>query len=421
MFGAKYALEHNWSVNAYTMGHGKTLIAIILSLFTKSKTLVICPAFLKINWHREFERFSKRKLNIKVLYSPELKTFKPSNEDVIIINYDIIKNALYLFEWGDFVVCDESHYLGSPSSQRTKAVFYSCVKYKPNRILFLSGSPIRGRVSQWYIPIKLMGSNPAKNSGEHWPHKYVAFQDTFCHYRMVQVGSRMFKKYYGLKNEGSLRRLLKDKFLRKCPDFELELPDLMFEDIEVDYAVDDKELQELFLEYEQSKKMSDHLSSAKKSNALSKVPFTFKFTKNIIEAGEGPLVIYSDHVVPLDDLSKLLNKAKISNTIINGGTSLDKRQEYIDAFQGGSTDVFLATIGAASTGITLTRSNKLIFNDKSWINTENGQALKRIHRISQDRHCIIYSILSGKVDKMIYKIIKEKDLVMQKTADFSNL
>ena len=421
VFGVNYALEHDWSVNGYTMGYGKSLIAVIISLKTKLKTVIICPAFLKINWQREFEKFSKKDLKIKILYSKELNTFEPSDEDVIIMNYELTPRGEKIFQWGEFICMDESHYLGNPSSQRTKATFKFCVKYLPERVLLLSGSPIRGRVGQWYVPIKLTGANPKCTSGRQWKERYTAFQDTFSHYRMVQVGSRQFKKYYGLKDEGALRNLLKDKFLRKCPDFELELPDLIHEDIEVDYDVEDKELQELFLEYEQNKKMSDHLSSAKKSNALSKVPYTFKFVKNIIDAGEGPVVVYSDHIMPLGDLGALLEKAKISFTIIQGSTPIEKRQDYIDAFQAGDTDVFLATIGAASTGITLTRANKLVFNDLSWINTENEQALKRIHRISQDRHCIIYYILSGKVDKMIRKIIKEKDSVIRKSVDYNNL
>lgn len=420
IYGAKYALTHRWSVNGYQMGMGKTAIAIGISTLLACKTVVVCPAFLKLNWEREYLKFPKQKPKIKVIFSKDLKYFVPSDEDVIIINYELVHKAENIMLWADFIAFDESHYLGNPSAQRTKASFQYVMDSLPKYLLLLSGSPIRGRVSQWYVPIKLTGNNPAKTSGSKLTATYTKFRDAFSHSRMVDIGPRQIKKYFGLKNEKILLKLLKNKFLRKCPDYEVELPPIVFEDVYTDYEIDETDLQELMENYLEGVPLSAQLSSAKKNNAILKVPYTFSFTKNIIDSGEGPVAIYSDHRMPIFELEKLFKAKKISCTVVTGDTPVELRQRYVDMFQAGQTDVWLSTIGAGSTGITITKARIFIFNDKSWINTENDQAYKRIHRISQERDCIIYSVKSGKVDDMIDKINAEKDAVMRRAVDFGD-
>ena len=69
------------------MGLGKTTSTIISALEAKSKkTLIICPASLKINWQREIENYSN-----KSVFIAEGKNFS-TEHDFVIINYDIIKN-----------------------------------------------------------------------------------------------------------------------------------------------------------------------------------------------------------------------------------------------------------------------------------------------------------------------------------------
>lgn len=417
-FGVKYSLDHHYSINGYKMGNGKTLVGITVSLFTGLPTLVVCPATLKLNWESEFNTFSKKKLKIKVLYSRDLKTFMPTNEDVIIINYAILPKAKELFKWCKLIIADEHHYLGNPKALRTKAFYSYILNNKPERLLMLSGSPIRGRVAQWYSPIKMCEANPARTSGNIFDGNHFDFQLKFSYSNRININGRFITKFYGIRNEDKLRDLLKNKFLRKAPNFELDLPDLVEMDIPIDKKINEKELKEAWEVYTETNKMSDHISSAKKGNAILKVPFTYSFVKDIIESGQGPVIIYSDHVQPLHDLQKLYKTCKITTSLISGSVDTKKRQKFITDYQKGSIDVFLATIGAASTGITLTRGRIMVFNDKSWINTENAQALKRFHRIGQTKDCVAYSIISGKTDKMIQKVNKEKDEVVLKSVDF---
>jgi hypothetical protein len=69
------------------MGVGKTTATIIAALETKAeKILVVCPASLKINWQREFFNYSD-----KSCFIAEGKKFS-TEYDIVIVNYDILKN-----------------------------------------------------------------------------------------------------------------------------------------------------------------------------------------------------------------------------------------------------------------------------------------------------------------------------------------
>ncbi len=80
-------LANNKFILADDMGLGKTTSAVIASLESKArKILIVCPASLKINWEREIRNYSNR----KVLIVEGRKW--GSTYDYYIINYDIIKN-----------------------------------------------------------------------------------------------------------------------------------------------------------------------------------------------------------------------------------------------------------------------------------------------------------------------------------------
>ena len=83
------------------------------------------------------------------------------------------------------------------------------------------------------------------------------------------------------------------------------------------------------------------------------------------------------------------------------------------------TKVLVCSFSAAAVGLTLTSSRHLVFNDLSWRPDMVEQARKRIHRISQERSCVITSILNGDFDKRIKRKLdaKIKDISQIVTQD----
>lgn len=66
-------------------------------------------------------------------------------------------------------------------------------------------------------------------------------------------------------------------------------------------------------------------------------------------------------------------------------TKSELRDQAVSDFQAGKTRVFVGTIGAAGTTITLNRAHTAIFVDRNWNPSKNEQAEDRIFRIDNDR------------------------------------
>ena len=133
-----------------------------------------------------------------------------------------------------------------------------------------------------------------------------------------------------------------------------------------------------------------------------------KYCNDLLEAGEGPLVVFTDHINPLQILSEGFKKKGYNYGIIQGSTSNKRRATLVHQFQSGHLDVLIGTIGAANTGYNLFAARNLIFNDLSWNPAAILQAEKRIHRIGQKRNCVIHRIIDSDVDKIIVKTLTEK-------------
>ena len=127
-------------------GTGKTFCALatagIRFLGDEIKRLlVVCPKSVIPVWPKEFNKHAGYDYSISQV---KKKWQVPDEEglEVIIINYDKIKSRLKdILKWNpDMVILDESHRIGSPTSQRSKACHKlgDSVKYK----LILTGTPL---------------------------------------------------------------------------------------------------------------------------------------------------------------------------------------------------------------------------------------------------------------------------------------
>jgi SNF2 family DNA or RNA helicase len=176
----------------------------------------------------------------------------------------------------------------------------------------------------------------------------------------------------------------------------------------VKYDYNDKDLQAA-LENELSN-TDGHISKVKAGSALAKAPFTIDYAKSLHEETGSPIVIFCDHVESVQTIAAGLK----NSAVITGATSMEKRNDIVNQFQAGKLTYLVATIGAASVGLTLTQANHLIFNSLSWVPANNAQAKKRIHRIGQKNICFVHLIAGSEVDKMIITSLQSKSAVIER-------
>lgn len=401
--------KYPYCLNGSEAGTGKTFPSI---RFTEKKgelTLIVAPAFLCYNWLSEIHRFSNLEANI---FDGKNFGLWGKNSPVLITSYNRLTVVEKLINARgikvELIIADECHYLCNVKSQRTKAFHTLIMKKMPNYLQLLTGTAMRNRIPELYSLLALISYKyPQRGFFEKFPRQ-MTFSETFSNRVPVYAGPRQFFKYEGYKNLKALKLWLKPFYFRyKLSEIE-NLPALMKQKFYLDpKTCEDTVLDEKMTKLWTDKVASGHTSSIKLANALLKAPHTVEFIEHQLKSGINPIVGFTDHLASVKLIyEKLATKVKIR--VITGATPMKERKSIVEQFQNGKIEVLVGTIGAMGTGITLTKSNLAIFNDRSWVPADNMQAEKRIHRLSQERACVIVDIVRDGIDSNIVKQLNEK-------------
>lgn len=95
------------------------------------------------------------------------------------------------------------------------------------------------------------------------------------------------------------------------------------------------------------------------------------------------IVVFSQFRQAINLLEKRLVQKGIPYGILTGGVPQADRTRAVQDFQAGRIRVFAGTIKAGGVGLTLTAASTVVFIDRDWSPSVNGQAEDRLHRIGQ--------------------------------------
>lgn len=379
-------IENPRTLCALKPGLGKTLCAIRTAVETNLKALVICPAYLKENWEREIDKFAPESRHLfNVTTYSKLNKFYEQNNDI-------------LQHWR-IIILDESHYIKTPSAQRTKMAHKIVSEMNPRKTILLTGTPMKNGVPELYSQLGLL----SYGQGFSFPSGYDKFCKTFCHETFESFGPRTVKTYSGVKNEELLKKVLEPVLFSVDENEVLDLPEEVIKKVHLGLKID-AELDALY--YSQ-----DHFSTKKKENAELKALYGASYIKDLY-AQVGKLVVFSDHP---DAVFELASNFKGENVfIIDGAVNIEKRDKIVQQFTESENAIIFCTIGAASVGINLQSANHLVFNDYPFVPADLEQASKRIKRIGQTKTCFYHYLLSGEMDEKILDKIREKQSTIGK-------
>ena len=405
--GAHTLINGHKYILADTMGLGKTFTSIMAAYNLPGRKLVITPASLKLNWRNEIEKFGVDPSDIRVISSKTMSEDVKCEENWIILNYDILRKlgrevATPIWASGfKTVIFDEAHYCksvdvrGHPGSQRA-AVALEIAANIPN-VFLLSGTPITNKTKDIYMLLRMIDSPVARN--------WFKFATRYCNAHKNNFGWECD----GSSNREELNLRLKSCLLRRRTQDVLTMPEKHRTYIPVE--ADLKEYNALLNSYIDDNDNSSEcalasLTKMKQAVALGKVENTCSLISDLLE-NEKPVVVYTCYLDVVDQISSRFEGKCVR---ITGAVSSEDRQKAVDDFQSGRKPIIICTIAAGGVGLTLTRSDVVVFNDFDYTAANVRQAEDRIWRIGQRNNCSIFYVYADKcmIDESLCKMLDRK-------------
>ncbi|PZT74527.1 MULTISPECIES: DEAD/DEAH box helicase [unclassified Streptomyces] len=407
------------------MGLGKTITLIALHLHRAhpAPTLVVCPASLLGNWHREINRFAPG-VPVRRFHGTG-RTLTGADRGFVLTTYGTMRSSaaeLAAHRWG-LVVADEAQHVKNPHSSTAKALRTIPA---PARVA-LTGTPVENNLSElwalldWTTP-GLLG--PLK-----------AFRAR--HARIVEnTGTAA-----GLGNDEAverLSRLVRPFLLRRKksdPGIAPELPPKTETDHPVFLTREQATLYEAtvretmaYIEASEGiarrglimkllaslKQICNHPAQYLKEDASRLTGRSGKLALldellDTILTEDGSVLVFTQYVTMARLLSAHLAARAVPSQLLHGGTPIAERERMVDRFQSGEVPVFLLSLKAAGTGLNLTRAAHVVHYDRWWNPAVEEQATDRAYRIGQTQPVQVHRLIAeGTVEDRIGEMLLAK-------------
>lgn len=421
--GIARGLELKRFMNCDEPGLGKTLQSIAtINLANAFPCLVICPSSLKINWLREWEKFTDKKAMILTEKVRDTWTFffQTGMHQVFIVNYESLKkyfvqcikkaegwtlrdvefrNSINLFK---SVIIDESHRCKSASTQQAK--FCKGICTGKEWVIELTGTPVVNRPKDLIPQLAIL--NRMEDFGGYKPfvNRYCSGQREASNLKELNFN---LWQYCMFRREKSLVLTdLPDK-IRQVNTCEITNRK-EYMDAERDlimYLQKYKDADDDKIEKALRGEVMVKIGILRNISARGKVRDVIEFVKDFRENGKKIILFCSLHEV-VDQLKRYFPTA----VSVTGRESPDEKQRAVDAFQNNpKADIIICSIKAAGVGLTLTASSNVAFVEFPWTYADCCQCEDRAHRIGQKDSVTCYYFLGRRtIDEKVYRIIQEK-------------
>jgi len=437
--GVKFLALHDKALLADEMGTGKTLQALV-ALPKNERVLIICPASLKYNWRDEINMWRPE---YKITICNGRDSFKfPDQGEIAIINYDILpswlsptKNSGEKTRSGKVIkiadVSDEYKTILKDTTVIADEI-YLCKNWKATRsqkfgqlsrlcknVWLLTGTPLMTRPTDLFGILSSGNMNPF-GSWNKFVNLFNGFQNQWGGYE------------FGMPEE-IVPELMKRVMLRRLKkDVLKDLPPKIYKTLEINnlgkslidalnkFAIQ-AAINQGIIEEEDVKKTKD-ISALVKKLELGTLPSFDQFSEirtliakaripsmiEIVESyedSETPLVVFSSHRAPIDEL-----KNREGWKIITGDTKSEERRDIVHEFQDGKLKGIGLTIQAGGVGLTLTRASNALFVDLDWTPAMNIQAEDRLCRIGSTGSNILITRMTSNhpLDQHMQRLIEYK-------------
>lgn len=426
--GILFGLEHKRIIIGDEPGLGKTLQSIgIVDTANAYPCLVICPSSLKINWQREFGKFTDK--SALVLDNAVRTTWSylltMGMHQVAVVNYESLRKYFVWdikggkhFRLKDVVFCpqirmfksiiiDESHRVKDPSAQQT--IFTKGLSVGKEWIILLSGTPVVNRPEDLIAQLSIM--NRLSEFGGR--AQFMADYCTDPRDKMAEpavplsvLSRQLYETCMIRREKAKVLPQLPDKTrvdlyveISNAPEYNLAAADL------AEYLRQYKECSDWEIRRKMRMEALVRFMTLRSLATMGKISQAVDFIRTFLDSGKKLIVFCSLHDI-VDELKKAFPKS----VTVTGRDNPANKQAAVDAFQNNpAVQLIICSIKAAGVGLTLTAASDVAFVELAWTYADCCQCEDRAHRIGQKDNVTCYYLLGrGTIDHTIYSLIHRK-------------
>jgi SWI/SNF-related matrix-associated actin-dependent regulator 1 of chromatin subfamily A len=402
--GVDWLSRRQKALLADEMGLGKTA-QTLLALPDQPAVLAVTPACLKYNWKEEATRW-RPDLNVTVVKGK--KDFRlPNQGEMVVVSYDCLPDEIEPATTSSVhLIADESHKVKGRKTKRHKAI------KKLSRLVLsvwaLTGTPLLNNPDELFAMLDALDF-----VGE-------TYKDWSSYLKLFNIKRGRWDEILWGDPKPEVKQLLLRVMLRRLRyDVLPQLPTKQYQTILVPLPDNPslmEEMNELWGKYRCYLEDQDDLpplgamSAVRERLARTRIKAMKELVELYEEQGE-PLVVFSDHRAPIEELQHRQGWG-----VILGDTPSAERQRVVAQFQAGDLKGVAATIQAGGTGLTMTNASTVLFVDLDWVPANNIQAEDRVCRIGQEANKVqIVRLVSDHIlDQRVLKVLDRKAKLARK-------
>ncbi len=375
------------------MGLGKTLQALCALATLGGPSLVVAPTSVLRAWEAEARKFLPR-LKVCVFHGANRRM--EASADLVVTSYALLRqdDALVERDWC-CVVLDEAQAIKNPDSQTARSARRLTARYR----FALTGTPIENRLEELHAQLDFLMPG--------FLGSLRSFQERYA--RPIENGDEQAAAALRRRVRPFVLRRLKQDVAKDLPPrtdvvLRCELPGPQREVYEVVRHAARSQAKAL-VEGNRTMEALEHLLRLRQAachprllpgetpDVSGKLSVLMEKLEEVIAEGHRALV-FSQWTGFLDLIESCLRRDGVDFVRLDGSTR--DRQAVVDAFQAEEgPPVFLISLKAGGTGLTLTAADYVFHTDPWWNPAVEDQATDRAHRIGQSRPVISIKLIAA--------------------------
>lgn len=403
-------------------GSGKSVMDIAAwEALGATRILIICPRIMCADWAEKVRQWGQQNYTVG---------FRPGRgRTVVIRNYEQVnspsRRAQLLAELSSFdvLILDEGQRLRNLGAAITVSIYGTQA----------SGRGLCTRAGRVW---PTSGTIAVNHIGDIFPHVHALAPELLPQVRDIPMNYAQFMNHFAItkytrwgeqvidmKHKAELRAIV-NAFVLQCDpkivqaQFPPCLTDMrLLPTNELDLAAYNEMLaSEGGVALARAVEMSDiwglteSLAQARRILGELKAAAVAQYVREILETDpEASVLVFAHHRSVLKAIADDLSDIDRHRGLIDGETGDRTRQACIASLQSGMSRVLVMGIATAREGITLTRANRVVLAEASWVPAENEQAIARAARIGQTRTVLAeYVCIADTLDEALMRVCARK-------------